>query len=147
IVAPAGNNFGNVPTHGIVFPARFERVVAACGVMADGMPYADLGIAHMAGNYGPNSKMGTAIAAATPNVPWARLGCPEIVDFDGAGTAAAAAQVAAAAALWVQKNRAALDQYPERWMRARSIGAALFAGARASQMELLYLGQGRLKAA
>ena len=44
IVTAAGNNFGNLPTHNIVYPARFGRVVAACGVMANGTPYADLGI-------------------------------------------------------------------------------------------------------
>ena len=107
IVTAAGNNFGNLPTHNIVYPARFDRVVAACGVMANGKPYADLGIRLMAGNYGPDSKMKTAIAAPTPNVPWARFGCSDIIDFDGAGTSAATPQVAAAAALWLQKNRAA----------------------------------------
>jgi hypothetical protein len=37
--------------------------------MADGNPYADLPPKRMAGNYGPGSKMRTAIAAYTPNVP------------------------------------------------------------------------------
>ena len=39
----------------------------------------------MAGNYGPDAKMTTAIAAYTPNVPWARFGQPKVVDFDGEG--------------------------------------------------------------
>ena len=69
--------------------------------MADHTHYADLGIDRMAGNYGPNSKMRTAIAAFTPNVPWARFGCPQIVDLNGAGTSAATPQVAAAAATWI----------------------------------------------
>ena len=126
IVTAAGNNFGNLPTHNIVYPARFNRVVAACGVMANGKPYADLGIRLMAGNYGPDGKMATAIAAPTPNVPWARLGCSDIVDFDGAGTSAATPQVAAAAAIWLQKNRAAVDAYPQGWMRVEAIRKALF---------------------
>jgi len=109
IVTAAGNNFGNLPTRNIVFPARFGRVLAACGVMEDGRPYADLEIRLMAGNYGPEPKMKTAIAAPTPNVPWARWGCSEIIDFDGQGTSAATPQVAAAAALWLQRNRAAVD--------------------------------------
>jgi subtilisin family serine protease len=37
IVTAAGNNFGNLPTHNIVYPAR-STVVAACGVMANGNP-------------------------------------------------------------------------------------------------------------
>ena len=42
VVTAAGNNYGNLPTHHIVYPARFNRVIAACGVMADATPYADL---------------------------------------------------------------------------------------------------------
>jgi Subtilase family len=146
IVTASGNNFGNLPTHNIVYPARFGRVVAACGVMADGRPYADLGIRLMAGNYGPASKMNTAVAAATPNVPWARLGCSDIIDFDGAGTSAATPQVAAAAALWLQKNRAAVDAYPQAWMRVEAIRGALFDGAKVNSQEIRRLGRGELQA-
>ena len=105
IVTAAGNNFGNFPTRNIVYPARFKRVVAACGVMADGKPYADLPRLIMAGNYGPQSKMATALAAYTPNVPWARLGCDQLVDHDGRGTSSATPQIASAAALWIQKHK------------------------------------------
>lgn len=146
IVTAAGNNFGNLPTHHIVYPARFGRVVAACGVMADGRPYADLGLRLMAGNYGPRSKMPTAIAAATPNVPWARLGCEHLVDFDGGGTSAATPQVAGAAAIWLQKHRAAVDAYPEPWMRVEAMRAALFASALANAQDEKWLGRGVLQA-
>jgi hypothetical protein len=129
IVTAAGNNFGNLPTRHIVFPARFKRVVAACGVMADGTPYADLGLTTMAGNYGPVGKMKTAISACTPNVPWARLGCRDTVDFDGAGTSAATPQIAAAAALWIQKNKGAWEKYPKGWMRVEAVRKALFDSA------------------
>ena len=78
VVTAAGNNYDNLPTRNIVYPARFKRVVAACGVMADHTPYADLAPRLMAGNYGPDDKMATAIAASTPNTPWARMGCPTI---------------------------------------------------------------------
>src|SRR5579859_3310989 len=145
IVTAAGNNYGNLPTHNIVYPARFGRVVAACGIMANGKPYADLEIRLMAGNYGPLDKMATAIAASTPNVPWARLGCADMIDFDGAGTSAATPQVAAAAAIWLQKNRDAVDAYPEGWMRVEAIRKALFDSANANA-DRLRLGHGELQA-
>lgn len=146
IVTAAGNNFGNLPTHNIVYPARFNRVVAACGVMANGKPYADLGIRLMAGNYGPDSKMRTAIAAPTPNLPWARFGCSDIVDFDGAGTSAATPQVAAAAAIWLQKNRAGVDGYPQAWMKVEAMREALFSSAKLNQSDIKHLGRGELRA-
>jgi hypothetical protein len=146
IVTAAGNNFGNLPTRNIVFPARFGRVVAACGVMEDGKPYADLEIRLMAGNYGPEPKMKTAIAAPTPNVPWARWGCSDTIDFDGQGTSAATPQVAAAAALWLQQNRAAVDAYPKGWMRVEAIRRALFGSAKENAQESKRLGRGELRA-
>jgi hypothetical protein len=81
--------------------------------MADGRPYIrDAVPAHrMAGNYGPNSKMDTALAAYTPNMPWAEINCPTIVDMDGAGTSAATPQIAAAAALWLQKYSGGLNYH------------------------------------
>ena len=125
VVTAAGNNFGNLPTRYIVYPARFNRVIAACGVMADGRPYADLPIRKMAGCYGPSSKDATAMAGYTPNVPWAKFGCRDTVDRDGGGTSAATPQIAAAAALWLQKHKAAVDAYPEGWMRVEAVRKAL----------------------
>ncbi len=135
-VAAAGNNFSagifGLPTRLIVYPARFRRVVAACGVMADGRPYFGLPVGVMQGNWGPTSKMATAIAAFTPNMPWAELGCARIVDMDGAGTSSATPQIAAAAALYLQEHGRVLfnrNRYPEPWMRAEAVRHALFAGA------------------
>lgn len=130
IVTAAGNNFGNLPTRSIVYPARFKRVIAACGVMANGQPYADLPFRIMAGNYGPDSKMDTALAAYTPNTPWARMGCSLLVDHDGRGTSSATPQIAAAAALWIQKNKAQWEGYSQGWMRVEAVRKALFASAR-----------------
>lgn len=145
VVTAAGNNFGKFPTRNIVYPARFNRVIAACGVMADHSPYTDLPLNKMAGNYGPLSKMRTAIAAYTPNVPWAKFGCSEIMDFDGRGTSAATPQVAAAAAIWLQKNRAAWEKYPQKWMRVEAVRKALFDSAHLNgQSEKL--GRGELRA-
>ena len=147
IVTAAGNNHANLPTRNIVYPARFRRVVAACGVMADGRPYADLPNFVMAGNYGPASKMDTAIAAFTPNTAWAKIGCPHIVNHNGAGTSSTTPQVAAAAALYFQRHRADLDdpaKYPEPWMRVEAVRAALFGAARKTDVN--HFGQGTLRA-
>ena len=147
VVTAAGNNFGNLPTRFTVYPARFNRVVAACGVMADGRPYADLPIRKMAGCYGPPSKDATAIAAYTPNVPWAKFGCPDTIDMDGGGTSAATPQVAAAAALWMQKNKAALEAYGEDWMRVEATRKALFDSAQdADAHQQGHVGRGLLHA-
>lgn len=147
IVTAAGNNFGNFPTRHIVYPARFKRVIAACGVMADGKPYADLPIKIMAGNYGPESKMGTALAAYTPNTPWARLGCSQIVDPNGAGTSSATPQIAAAAALWIQKYKTEWNGYSEGWMRVEAVRKALYDSAKLASTELgEKLGRGIIQA-
>lgn len=146
MVTAAGNNYANLPTRHIVYPARFNRVVAACGIMANHRAYADLAPNLMAGNYGPDSKMATAVAAYTPNTPWARMGCPAIIDHDGAGTSSATPQVAAAAALWLQANRAAAAAYPEGWMRVEAIRQALFASASGKAGDSRRLGRGELRA-
>jgi subtilisin family serine protease len=143
VVTAAGNNFGNLPSHNIVFPARFKRVVAACGVMADGRPYADLPLKTMAGDYGPASKMTTAMAAYTPNTPWARLGCSSLVDHNGRGTSATTPQIAAAAALWIQKYKTQWDAYSQPWMRVEAIRQALFSLDTPDE----HLGRGVLRAA
>lgn len=130
MVCAAGNNYSGFPTREIVWPARFERVIAACGVMANMRPYYNLPLGVMQGNYGPPGKMHTAMAAFTPNTTWARLGCKKLIDMDGAGTSSATPQIAAAAALWLAKNG---DQFPGRtWQRAEAARVALFASARKS---------------
>lgn len=144
VVTAAGNNFNNLPTRNIVFPARFNRVVAACGVMADQQPYVNLGAGKMAGNFGPAKKMLTAMSAYTPNVPWARFGCPTTVRFDGAGTSAATPQIAGTAALYIQANRSTLSALPEPWMRGEAVRQALFDSA--TKLDPATIGNGALKA-
>lgn len=148
LVTAAGNNFPGSP-QSIVFPARFRRVIAALGVMADGRPYirGEVPPGVMAGNYGPESKMATALAAYTPNMPWAESNCPDTIDLDGRGTSAATPQVAAAAALWLQKYRQQLN-YDAPWEVVEAVRRALFTSARKPAPEASrYLGQGVLQAA
>jgi hypothetical protein len=153
MVTAAGNNIAWAPMpKSIVFPARFRRVLAACGVMADGRAYAGLGAGTMQGSYGPNSKMATALGGYTPNVPWAQIDCGKIVDMDGAGTSSATPQIAAAAALWLAEHWSAVSQYPEPWMRVEAVRHALFASAAKSTTAMgpdetfAKIGRGVLKA-
>ncbi len=133
MVTAGGNNIAAVLSpKSIVFPARYQRVVAACGVMSDGRAYAGLHPGTMQGNYGPDAKMETALGAYTPNVPWAEIDCGKVVDMDGAGTSAATPQVAAAAALWLAEHWNVVKAYPQPWMRVEAVRAALFASARKS---------------
>ncbi|MFK0688061.1 S8 family serine peptidase [Mesorhizobium sp. IMUNJ 23033] len=128
MVTAAGNNFTITP-RSIVFPARYNRVLAACGVMADGRAYSGLSFGTMQGNYGPQSKMKTALGAYTPNVPWAEIDCAKIVDMDGSGTSAATPQIAAAAALWLAEHWNVVKNYSQAWMRIEAVRFALFSAA------------------
>jgi hypothetical protein len=150
LVTAAGNNFGpgglRVPKF-IVWPARFRRVIAACGVMSNATPWADFGNPKlMGGCYGPDSKMDTAMAGYTPNIPWAVYDCPGLVDFDGNGTSAATPQVAAAAACYIQANLPALRAFTndDRWKRVETVRKALFDSA--SKLDRKHFGQGVVRA-
>ncbi len=139
IVAAAGNNFafagGHVPTRFIVYPARFKRVIAACGIMANYSPYDGVPSKRMQGNFGPGSKMSTAVSAYTPNITWAEIGAPKIVDMNGQGTSAATPQVAATVALWLQAHAAELNKLSARWQRVEAVRHALFSSAQAVNTE------------
>ena len=154
IVTAAGNNFATTPMpKSIVFPARYRRVLAACGVMADGRAYAGLHPFTMQGCYGPATKMTTALGAYTPNVPWAVIDCDKVVGMDGAGTSSATPQIAAAAALWLAEHLPTVAAYPQAWMRVEAVRQALFASAAKSTAAMNKaetfekIGQGVLKAA
>jgi hypothetical protein len=153
MVTAAGNNYAWIPSpKSIVFPARLRRVLAACGVMADGRAYANLEIGTMQGNYGPSEKMDTALGAYTPNVPWAQIACGKIVDMNGRGTSAATPQIAAAAALWLAEHWDSVKQYSQPWMRVEAVRQALFRSARKSTAKMNEaetkekIGQGVLRA-
>ncbi|MEQ1516592.1 MAG: S8/S53 family peptidase, partial [Usitatibacteraceae bacterium] len=148
IVTAAGNNIFVSPKE-IVYPARFNRVIAACGVMANGQPYTRefVPLLKMAGNCGPKRKMNTALSAYTPNTSWAEINCKNLVDMDGAGTSSATPQIAAAAALWLQKNKAALAGLLP-WQVVEAVRWALFSSAKQPPAKYVdSIGRGILQAA
>lgn len=148
LVTAAGNNIGLKPTSNLVYPARFNRVIAVCGVTYAHTPYSKYGIfsLKMQGNYGPDSVMGSAIAAYTPNTPWALHGCGTKFDMDGAGTSSATPQIAACAALWLQKYQSQAYSYP--WQRVNAVRHALFSSAEKGLKDSQkYYGNGVLRAA
>jgi hypothetical protein len=141
IVAAAGNSVAALPTHHVVYPARYHRTIAACGVMADGRPYYDLPIPLLEGNWGPSKSMTSALAAFTPNIPWPRFGCPNALNLNGEGTSAATPQIAAAVALWYEKYKNVL---PRDWRRVEAVRRALFQSARHTDTQ--HFGNGVLQA-
>jgi hypothetical protein len=141
--AAAGNHVGILPPRVVVYPARYSRVIAVCGVMANQRPYAGLQGTAMEGSFGPDSVMKAALAAYTPNIPWARFGCEQIVRLNGEGTSSATPQVAAAAALWLEKYK---DVLPQRnFQRVEAVRNALFTSAK-SKSDKTHFGNGILQA-
>ena len=171
IVTAAGNSIvggSGFAKHGprtVVWPARFPRVIAACGVCQNHFPY-DFGgqeifaktrgteIERMQGNWGPASAMQYAMAAYTPNVPWAMVRKERYFSLDGGGTSSATPQIAAAAALYIMEHRDALEakgyyQPGQQWKKVEAVRRALFEKAYidSNHPELKrYYGNGILKA-
>lgn len=125
----------------VMFPAAFERVIAATGAMYDHQPYDvnflqqqrfNITTKYMQGSWGPASRMTRALAAYTPNTPWATASIPFV--RSGGGTSSATPQVAAAAALYIACHRDELMQkgYYEpgqQWKKVEAVRHALFTSA------------------
>lgn len=124
VVTAAGNTMFGKPFPSIVWPARFRRVIAACGIMKDGRAYEWPDAQPMAGCHGPLEKMATAVSSFTPDIPWAELGTRNGVSRAG-GTSSATPQIAAAVALWLAKCAEQLEPY-RGWQRAEAARQALF---------------------
>ena len=165
LVTAAGNSWyrgiASVSPKRLLYPARWDRVIAATGVSYNNKPYvmeAQLkekggSSEDMQGNYGPKSAMKSALAAYTPNTTWATLNDKNNpFRLNGAGTSSATPQIAAAAALWIVRYRKEIDALlkdrpTEKWKKVEMVKNALFSKANTSYPESKkYFGQGTLKA-
>lgn len=134
----------------VVYPARFERVIGAAGITYNHQPYVfaqndweeqfnkTAGGKDMQGNCGPDAHMWHVMSAYTPNVFWTDSGIYEDSEYPdphfimtGGGTSSATPQIAAAAALWIVKHRAELEQkgYRGTWKQVEAVRYALFKSA------------------
>ncbi len=127
----------------VMFPAAFERVIAATGAMFNHQPYdvkfllpdhqeRAISTQYMQGSWGPASRMTRALAAYTPNTPWASTVVPFL--RSGGGTSSATPQIAAAAALFIARHRKEMEQkgyYEEgrKWLKVEAVRHALYTTA------------------
>ena len=152
----------------VVFPAAFSRTMCVCGVTADnktyGEPPTDFNPANgdasswtLRGNWGPAAWMKNAIAAFSPNIPWAHLPDPKknetkenVINLDGQGTSASTPQAAAAGTLWLQYYRddESLKNNWRSWRKAESVYQALKTSAKSqnSDYSTRFFGNGILQA-
>lgn len=140
----------------VLYPAAFPRVIAAVGAMYNHMPYdaeflntRSIGTKYMQGCWGPPARMKKALAAYTPNTPWASH--PITFLRSGGGTSSATPQIAAAAALWIAYHRSELESRgyykPENaWKKVEAVRNALFSSAEKIAVYEKYYGNGILRA-
>jgi Subtilase family len=162
-----------------VYPAAFRRVLGVTGATAEKRSYSGNSLARLfrrldllttwgfRGSYGPDGWLGGInprvdvddeekkfgalrsypVAGYTPNIAW--LAGTQGVDMDGSGTSASTPQVAAAAALWLERNRRAIGRQWHSWQKAEAVYDALLISAERENhrdQPDLYLGAGMLKA-
>lgn len=146
MVTAAGNNFRGLPIKELVYPARFERVIAACGITYGNKPYyiRKNKLKVMQGCWGPEELMIYAMAAYTPNVPWAMLGTTDLFKKQGGGTSSATPQIAGAAALIMEKLADQAFDHP--WQKAEAVRQMLLTTADLKGNQRLMIGNGVLQA-
>jgi subtilisin family serine protease len=139
IVSAGGNSWTKFPKNLLpkshMFPAKFNRGVAV-GVTYDNMPYLvktpvkrAAGGKYMQSCYGPREAMKTAVAAYTPNISWMDSEKGKMYKRTGGGTSSATPQIAAAAALFLHKNRVEIRKHikaGEEWKKIELVKQALF---------------------
>jgi Subtilase family len=88
------------------------------------------------GRHGVGIYRAYPVAAYSPNIPWSVAPSPEnqfatdLIDLNGSGTSAATPQVAAAAALWLEKHHAEFDEKAwHSWKKSEAVYDALLASA------------------
>jgi subtilisin family serine protease len=163
IVTASGNNWfkgiKKITPNAVMYPARFERVVAATGVCFNDDPYDNEanplmrvrseGGGTMQGNWGPQKAMTKAIAGYTPNLPWATEKEEHRFLKSGGGTSSATPQVAATFALWIAHNRETLKSsgLAGTWKQVEAARSAIFKSAgKAYPAYKKYYGNGIIKA-
>ncbi|MEZ4943630.1 MAG: S8 family serine peptidase [Saprospiraceae bacterium] len=167
LVCAAGNNItrgiAQVGPRTVVWPARFERVLAACGACHNHVPYdfeaqekygaggvRTNNLRYMQGNWGPATAMRKALAAYSPNIAWVVDDeSPYLLRKTGGGTSAATPQIAAAAALWITLHKTELKRrgYHGTWKQVEAVREALFRTADKGFPEAeKYYGNGILRA-
>lgn len=166
-VSAAGNSIikgaAAIGPRTLVYPARYDRVLAACGVAQNDLPYdfdAQLELSeslsakgmtdYMQGNWGPEDTMNHAIAAYTPNIPWLSIDTEHPVKKNGGGTSSATPQVATTVALWLLKHQKELKAkgYQGTWKQVEAVRQALYKSAKPGPFEdwQKYYGRGIIQA-
>jgi hypothetical protein len=154
----------------VVFPARYANVMGVTGATQENESYGEnpslkwwfafghdyfsnLGSWALRGNFGPTYVMSqdTKIAAYAPNITRSKANPKHgsSVGNDGAGTSNATPQVAAAASLWLEKNRLQFsDKEWRSWQKSEAVYQALSHSANScfAQYDSRHFGAGIVQA-